>query len=284
MPAGKAGCGSAADSKRTERVMDLDGARRSARVPHRTSRRPVAPSLLDAPTEVRPALLDAPTEVRPALLDAPTEVRPALFDGRPSVFDAPTEVRPALSDAPTMIMGRSDNPTTLLAPVGRQSPVFVDPSGRRLSRLRLLAYVAGLLGLIYTGLVGVSFAGVVEPHTVLPFVDEVKQSERPAPQTEATVAVPDPSTAAPRTPAVTTAPTVVPALPPSVAPTRSPGVTRPPAATRPPNRDPGNRPTPSRSAPTAPEAPAPTVTAPTENPPAVPDERPEQAVGSRADG
>ncbi|MET7877287.1 hypothetical protein [Micromonospora profundi] len=234
--------------------MDVDGSRRLPRVTRQTSRRPVAPSLLDAPTEVRPAL-----------------------------FDAPTEVRPALLDAPTVIMGRSDNPTALMAPVGRQSPVFVDPSGRRQSRLRLLAYAAGLLGLIYTGLVGVSFAGVVEPHTVLPFVDEVKQSERPAPQTDANVAVPDPSTAAPRTPAVTTAPTVVPALPPSVAPTRSPAATRPPA-TRPPTRDPVGRPTPSRPAPTAPEAPAPTVTAPTENPPSAPDERPEQAVGPRADG
>ncbi|WLS47849.1 hypothetical protein Q3V37_11805 [Micromonospora profundi] len=242
-----------------------------------------------------PSLLDAPTEVRPALSDAPTEVRPALFDGRPSLFDAPTEVRPALTDAPTevrpslfdaptMIMGRSDNPTALMTAVRKQSPVFVDPSGRRLSRLRLLAYVAGLLGLIYTALVGVSFAGVVEPHTVLPFVDEVKQSERPAPQTGATAAVPDPSTAAPRTPTVTTAPTAVPALPPSLAPTRSPSVTRPPAATRPPTRDPAGRPTPSRPAPTAPQAPAPTVTAPTENPPSVPDERPEQAVGPRADG
>ncbi|MEU1749159.1 hypothetical protein [Micromonospora arida] len=227
--------------------MDVDGSRAFPREPQQTARRPVG--------AVAPAPLDTPTEVRPAPLDAPT-----------------------------MIIGRSDNPTTLMAAVRQQSPVFVDPSGRRLSRLRLLAYVAGLLGLIYTGLVGISFAGVVEPHTVLPFVDEVKQPERPVPQTEATLAVPDPSTAVPRTPAVTTAPTVVPAPPRSAAPTRSPSVTRPPAATMPPSRAPASRPTPSRPVPTAPETIAPTVTAPTEDPPLAPDELPEQAVGLRVDG
>ncbi|MEU8208363.1 hypothetical protein AB0B85_04075, partial [Micromonospora sp. NPDC049044] len=129
-----------------------------------------------------------------------------------------------------MVIGRSDAPTELIAAAPQPPPVFVDPSGRRRSRLRWLAYAVGLLGLLYTGLVAVSFAGgVVDPRTVLPFVDEVEQPQRQrSPQAEAITVVPEPSTATPRTPAATVTPTPAPAAPRPVTPSRSPSATRSP--------------------------------------------------------
>ena len=81
-------------------------------------------------------------------------------------------------DGPTVVISRADGPTASIAAVPQLTPVFVDPSGRRHSRLRWLAYTLGLVGLIYAGMVGVSFAGGIGPHAVLPFVDEVAQPER----------------------------------------------------------------------------------------------------------
>ncbi|MET8321934.1 hypothetical protein [Micromonospora sp. NPDC005189] len=186
-------------------------------------------------------------------------------------------------DEPTMVIGRSDGPTALIAAVPQPPPVFVDPSGRRRSRLRWIAYAAGSLGLIYTGLVAVSFAGsIVEPHTVLPFVDEVEQPERPrSPQAETITTVPEPSTAVPRTPAAPVAPTAGPAAPRSVAPTRLPSATPSPSATRSPNGSPASTPTsPRPTTPTASVAPTPAISPSTEDPPPLIDE----AEGLPADG
>lgn len=61
-------------------------------------------------------------------------------------------------------------------------PVFVDPSGRRRRRVRRLAYGVGLVGLAYTVMVGVSFAGgPVSPETVVPFVESTRQVWQPPP-------------------------------------------------------------------------------------------------------
>ncbi|MET7373676.1 hypothetical protein [Micromonospora arida] len=179
--------------------------------------------------------------------------------------------RPAApADEPTMVANRTDGPTELIAPAPQPPPVFVDPSGRRRSRLRWLAYVVGLLGLTYTGLVAVSFAGgMVEPHTVLPFVDAVERPERAqSPQAEAITAVPEPSTTVPRTPAARVAPTVAPTAPRSLAPTRSPSAARP--ASGDPTRVPPS-PSPGR---TTSVAPTPAVSPSTEDPPLPPEDPP----------
>ncbi|MEU1239794.1 hypothetical protein ABZ388_05480 [Micromonospora parva] len=177
--------------------------------------------------------------------------------------------RPAAPvDEPTMVANRTDGPTELIAAAPQPPPVFVDPSGRRRSRLRWLAYVVGLLGLTYTGLVAVSFAGgMVEPHTVLPFVDEAEQPERTqSPQAEAITAIPEPSTAVPRTPAARVAPTVAPPAPRSPAPTRSR------SAASPASGDPTSvPPSPSSGRPTS-VAPTPAVSPSTEDPPLPPEE------------
>lgn len=63
----------------------------------------------------------------------------------------------------------------------KNPPVFVDATGRRRRWIRRLAIWLGVLGLAYTGLVGVSFAGApIDPATVLPFL-EPKQPARPTP-------------------------------------------------------------------------------------------------------
>ncbi|WP_328381371.1 hypothetical protein OHQ88_31870 [Micromonospora zamorensis] len=192
-----------------------------------------------------------------------------------------SRARPAAPlDEPTMVVNRSDGPTALIAAVPQPPPVFVDPSGRRRSRLRWLAYVVGLLGLTYTGLVAVSFAGgMVEPHTVLPFLDEVEQSERPqSPQAEAITAIPEPSTAVPRTPAATVAPTVAPAP-------RSPAPTRSPSATRPASGDPAGVPTSPSPGRTTSVAPTPADSPSTEDPPPPPEETIDiEPGGSPTDG
>ncbi|MEU7842554.1 hypothetical protein AB0B39_16505 [Micromonospora sp. NPDC049114] len=196
--------------------------------------------------------------------------------------DAPTPPA-APVDESTMVIGRSDAPTALIAAVPQPPPVFVDPSGRRRSRLRWLAYAVGLFGLLYTGLVAVSFAGgMVEPHTVLPFVDEAEQPERPrSPQAEAITVVPEPSTAVPRTSAAPVTPSAAPAATRPVAPRRSPGVTGSPSG------GPARAPAPPAPAPTptptAPSAPTPAVPPSTEDPPTPPDETLDEPDGSPAD-
>ncbi|MEU1398557.1 hypothetical protein ABZ403_21170 [Micromonospora zamorensis] len=199
----------------------------------------------------------------------------------PADMAAGSRARPAAPlDEPTMVVTRSDDPTALIAAVPQLPPVFVDPSGRRRSRLRWLAYVVGLLGLTYTGLVAVSFAGgMVEPHTVLPFLDEVEKSERPqSPQTEAITAIPEPSTAVPRTSAATVAPTVAPAP-------RSPAPTRSPSATRPASGDPAGVPTSPSPGRTTSAAPTPADSPSTEDPPPPPEETTDiEPSGFPADG
>ncbi|MEV7331306.1 hypothetical protein [Micromonospora sp. NPDC093244] len=172
-------------------------------------------------------------------------------------------------DEPTMVIGPSDGPTALIAVVPQSPPVFVDPSGRRRSRLRWLAYAVGLVGLLYTGLVAVSFAGgVVDPRTVLPFVDEVEQPQRPrSPQAEAITVTPDPSTV-PRAPTATVAPSVAPAAPRSVVPSRSPS--RTPSSSGRPARAPAT-PTPTPR-PTVPAAPTPAGSPSSQDPPPSPEE------------
>ncbi|MFD2767981.1 hypothetical protein [Micromonospora eburnea] len=62
--------------------------------------------------------------------------------------------------------------TTIIPAVPEPPPVFVDPSGRRRRWLRRLAYGFGALGVGYTVMVGVSFAGgPARPETILPFIE-----------------------------------------------------------------------------------------------------------------
>ncbi|MET7747001.1 hypothetical protein [Micromonospora sp. NPDC005367] len=95
-------------------------------------------------------------------------------------------VAPSVLDDTTVIITpaarRADSPTMLMAVVPRLPPVFVDPTGRRRSRLRLVAYALGALGLAYTALVGASFAGAsVSPGSILPFVESTEQPWQPPP-------------------------------------------------------------------------------------------------------
>ncbi|SCL39368.1 hypothetical protein GA0074692_5339 [Micromonospora pallida] len=62
--------------------------------------------------------------------------------------------------------------TALFPVIPEPPPVFVDPSGRRRRWLRRLAYGFGVLGVGYTLMVGVSFAGgPARPETIVPFVE-----------------------------------------------------------------------------------------------------------------
>ncbi|MGC4897530.1 hypothetical protein [Micromonospora sp. DT31] len=148
-----------------------------------------------------------------------------------------------------------EGPTAVIPVVPEPPPVFVDPSGRRQRRLRRLAYCAGAVGLIYTLLVGVSFAGgPISPSTVVPFVDETTEQREPSP-----------TPSAPPTPAATS---IAPA-PPVVsrtAPTGPPAISDTPANTARPTPLPSARPT--RATPTVPRptAPPPTTAPPTAAP------------------
>ncbi|MBC8994586.1 hypothetical protein H9X95_31095, partial [Micromonospora chalcea] len=108
-----------------------------------------------------------------------------------------------------------EGPTALIPVVPESPPVFVDPSGRRRRRLRRLAYCAGAAGVIYTVMVGVSFAGgPITPDTVIPFVEPTSEQRLPSPKPSDT---PAPTRATPDTPTdIRTAPVRVPAT--SVAP------------------------------------------------------------------
>ncbi|WBB54896.1 hypothetical protein [Verrucosispora sp. WMMD573] len=160
--------------------------------------RPVVP---DAPEVVRPPVVDAPTLVRRVVLDAPTVIQPAV--DAPTVvqqtaFDAPTVVQPTVRDAVTVVVP-GDSPTTVMTAVPQPPPVFVDPSGRRRSRLRWIGYALGLVGLLYTGLVVASFAGgPVNADTVLPFVEPTRRPWQPPPAPSIPAVEAPPSTAAPR--------------------------------------------------------------------------------------
>ncbi len=196
-------------------------------------------------------------------------------------------------DGPTVVLDRTagptDGPTALIAAVPPPVPVFVDPSGRRHSRLRWLAYALGLLVLVYSGLVGVSFAGGIAPHAVLPFVDEVAQPERSSPPARTATTTP----AAPATTTGAGAPTVAPRTSrgsgPAVAPAPSatPGTASPspsPSASRSPSRSPATStasPRPTRS---TPQATTPNPPTPTDEPPTLPDPLPGGADGVRVDG
>ncbi|MFY1588768.1 hypothetical protein ACN267_30230 [Micromonospora sp. WMMD734] len=197
-------------------------------------------------------------------------------------------------DGPTVVLDRTagptDDPTALIAAVPPPVPVFVDPSGRRHSRLRWLAYALGAVVLIYSGLVGVSFAGGIAPHSVLPFVDEVAQPERSAPPTRTATTIP----AAPTPTTGVVAPTVAPRSPrgsgPAVAPvtpsaTGGSASTSPsPSASRSPSRSPATAtasPRPTRS---TPPATTPNPPTPTDEPPVLPDPLPGDAEGVRVDG
>ncbi|MEV4981561.1 hypothetical protein, partial [Micromonospora sp. NPDC053811] len=110
-------------------------------------------------------------------------------------------VVPSVSDDATVIIKpavrRVDSPTMLMAVVPRLPPVFVDPTGRRRSRLRLVAYALGVLGLAYTALVGASFAGAsVSPGSILPFVESSEQPWQPPP-IPAIIPDPTPTSSAP---------------------------------------------------------------------------------------
>ncbi|MCK1835633.1 hypothetical protein MTQ08_26250, partial [Micromonospora sp. R42004] len=108
-----------------------------------------------------------------------------------------------------------EGPTALIPVVPESPPVFVDPSGRRRRRLRRLAYCAGAAGVVYTVMVGVSFAGgPITPDTVIPFVESTSEQRLPSPKPSDT---PAPTRATPDTPTdIRTAPVRVPAT--SVAP------------------------------------------------------------------
>ncbi|MER7440651.1 hypothetical protein [Micromonospora avicenniae] len=110
-------------------------------------------------------------------------------------------VAPSVSDDTTIIITpaarRADSPTMLMAVVPRLPPVFVDPTGRRRSRLRLVAYALGALGLAYTALVGASFAGAsVSPGSILPFVESTERPWQPPP-IPAIIPDPTPTSSAP---------------------------------------------------------------------------------------
>lgn len=88
--------------------------------------------------------------------------------------------------------------TAVLRPLAGEAapPVFVDETGRRNRRLRFGVYAAGLLCLIYAGLVAISLAGgAVGPDALLPFPDLI---DRPA-ANQTTPPTPAPSPSSDRT-------------------------------------------------------------------------------------
>ncbi|MFD0787748.1 hypothetical protein ACFQZ8_27905, partial [Micromonospora azadirachtae] len=157
-----------------------------------------------------PAPARTPTDP-PVSDDATVVIKPVVSRSvRTPVVAAP------VSDDTTVIITpavrRVDTPTMLMAVVPRLPPVFVDPTGRRRSRLRLVAYALGALGLAYTALVGASFAGAsVSPGSILPFVESTEQPWQPPP---IPAVIPDPTStsSAPASggTAVTSDPTVEP--------------------------------------------------------------------------
>jgi len=69
-----------------------------------------------------------------------------------------------------------------ITPSARPTQIFVDGTGRRRRWLRCLAYGSGLVGLVLTGLVAVSFVGgPVGPETVLPFIESTYRPEQISP-------------------------------------------------------------------------------------------------------
>ncbi|MEV4812260.1 hypothetical protein [Micromonospora avicenniae] len=154
---------------------------------------PAVPALVRAPAE--PSVSDDTTVIiKPAVsLSVRTPVVAASVSDdstiviKPVVSSVRTPVAaPTASDDTTIIITpaarRVDSPTMLMAVVPRLPPVFVDPTGRRRSRLRLVAYALGALGLAYTALVGASFAGAsVSPGSILPFVESTEQPWQPPP-------------------------------------------------------------------------------------------------------
>ncbi|WP_158566397.1 hypothetical protein [Micromonospora craterilacus] len=202
-------------------------------------------------------------------VDAPTVVQPAV-----RAVDVPAVPRPAV-DAPTVMMVRGDSPTTVMAAIPQLPPVFVDPSGRRRSRLRWIAYVLGLVGLLYTGLVVASFAGgPVNPETVLPFVEPTQQQWQPppAPSQPAAEAPVARTPAAPRTTSGTRAPSTT---------SRSPSASAVPAA---PSREPSSAPAEPRSTRAPAPGSTPSVEPPSSEPAPVTAPPAGATAGTRVDG
>ena len=193
-------------------------------------------------------------------VDGPTVVQQPVVGAR--------SPRPPV-DAPTVVMVRGDSPTSVIAAIPTPPPVFVDPSGRRRSRLRWIAYGLGLAGALYTGMVAASFLGApVKSETVLPFVEPTRQEQPwqppPAPSLPAAGV---PSSAAPTRSAApvasvdTVRASTTPAQTAASVPSRAP-VSSPP------------RPRPTRSTPVVPEPSTEPPTAdpsPVIDPPASPD-------------
>ncbi|GIJ25992.1 hypothetical protein Vqi01_11540 [Micromonospora qiuiae] len=182
-------------------------------------------------------------------------------------------VAPPAVDAPTVMLVRVDSPTTVMAAVPEPPPVFVDPTGRRRSWLRWIAYGLGLVGLLYTGLVVASFAGApVNARPVLPFVEPTQQPWQPPPAPTLPAAEAPPTTA-PATPtAATTTRT-------SVTPSRAPST---PATSRAPSRGPSSPAGPRTPRPTAP--PTTPGVEPTVEPPPTIDPPAGAGAAARVDG
>ncbi|TCB97693.1 hypothetical protein E0H26_12395 [Micromonospora zingiberis] len=201
------------------------------------------------------------------VVDAPTVVQPATA--------APT-VQPATVDAPTVLMVRGDSPTSVIAAIPSPPPVFVDPSGRRRSRLRWIAYGLGLAGALYTGLVAASFVGApVNSETVLPFVEPTRQQQPWQPPPAPSLPAVAPTSATPTRPA---APVV------SSGGTTRASATPSRAVTTVPSRvvsSPSAEPRPSRS---TPAAPPPSIEPPSTDPSPVIDPPPSPDVAARVDG
>ncbi|MGC5030283.1 hypothetical protein [Micromonospora sp. DT229] len=195
-------------------------------------------------------------------VDAPTVVQQPR--GRARILRPP-------ADPPTVVIVRADSPTSVIEAVPTTPPVFVDPSGRRRSRLRWIAYGLGLAGALYTGLVAASFlGGPVKSEKVLPFVEPSSQEQpwQPPPAPSLPVAV-APSSAAPTRSAAPLATSVEVRVSASPSPTAA-DVPSDPTSTP-------TRPRPTRSTPVLPEPstePPSADPSPVTNPPASPDTNP----------
>jgi hypothetical protein len=183
---------------------------------------------------------------------------------------------PASSPRPDETAASTD---IILIPGDMERPVFVDTSGRRRRRVRLLCYAFGVVCLAYSGLVAVSLAvGPVAPegNSAFPALADGPRhvSPRPTPSarpTKAAIAA-QPVTALEepaRTPPVPTPAPILTTRPPTPTPSRAPSSSPPvspsptPSASESPTAQPSSSPTPSPTR----SAPAPTRGASSNPPP-----------------